>query len=77
MMTAEPPAGTRMVGIMYAAFCRDLARVRLVLTATPAPQGGRRRAVADQLLWRMRALRVPHRRGFTARDRAPRNSVPA
>jgi hypothetical protein len=60
MMTAEPPADTRMMGITHTAFRRDLAQVRLVLTATPAPQGGRRRAVADQLLSLMRALRASH-----------------
>jgi hypothetical protein len=41
MMTAEPPADSRMMGITHAAFRRDLARVRLVLTATPTPQGDR------------------------------------
>ena len=40
MMTAETPADTRMMGITHAAF-RDLVRVRLVLTATPTPQGDR------------------------------------
>jgi hypothetical protein len=30
-----------MMGITHAAFRRDLARVRLVLTATPTPQGDR------------------------------------
>ena len=40
MMTAELPADTRMMGIVHAAFRRDLARVRLVLTAMPVPQGG-------------------------------------
>jgi len=40
MMTAEPLADTRMMGITHAAFCRDLARVRLMLTATPVPQAG-------------------------------------
>ena len=28
-----------MMGIVHAAFRRDLARVRLVLTAMPTPQG--------------------------------------
>jgi hypothetical protein len=49
-----------MMGIAHAAFRRDLARVRLGLTATPAPQGGRRRAVADQVLWLMEALHAHH-----------------
>jgi len=39
-----------MMGIVHAAFRRDLARVRLMLTATPAPQGERRQAVADQVV---------------------------
>jgi hypothetical protein len=37
MMTAQSPADTRMMAIVHAAFRRDLARVRLVLTATPVP----------------------------------------
>ena len=60
MMTAELPADTRMMGIVHAAFRRDLARVRLVLTAMPVPQGGRRRAVADQVLWLMQVLHAHH-----------------
>jgi len=60
MVTAERPADTRMMGIAHAAFRRDLARVRLVLTATPAPQGGRRQAVAEQVLWLMQALHAHH-----------------
>jgi hypothetical protein len=40
MMTAELPADTRMMGIVHTAFRRDLARVRLVLTAMPVLQGG-------------------------------------
>ena len=60
MMTAELTADTRMMGIVHAAFRRDLARVRLVLTAMPVPQGGRRRAVADQVLWLMQALHAHH-----------------
>ena len=49
-----------MMGIVHAAFRRDLARVRLVLTAMPVPQGGRRQAVADQVLWLMQALHAHH-----------------
>ena len=60
MMTAERPADTRMMGIAHAAFRRDLTRVRQVLTATPVPQGGRRQAVADQVLWLMQALQAHH-----------------
>ena len=60
MMTAELPADTRMMGIVHAAFRRDLARVRLVLTAMPVPQGGRRRAVADQVLPLMQVLHAHH-----------------
>ncbi len=60
MMTAERPADTRMMGIAHAAFRRDLTRVRQVLTATPVPQGGRRQAVADQVLWLMQALHAHH-----------------
>jgi hypothetical protein len=60
MMTAELPADTRMMGIAHAAFRRDLARVRQVLTATPVPQGRHRPAVADQVLWLMQALHAHH-----------------
>jgi Hemerythrin HHE cation binding domain len=60
MITAELPADTRMMGIAHAAFRRDLTRVRQVLTATPVPQGGRRQAVADQVLWLMQALHAHH-----------------
>jgi hypothetical protein len=58
-MTAESPADTRMMGIVYAAFRRDLARVRLMLTATPVPQGERRQAVADQVVWLLAQLSAP------------------
>ena len=44
MMTAESPADTRMMGIVHAAFGRDLARVRLMLAAAPVPQGERRQS---------------------------------
>jgi hypothetical protein len=59
-MTAEPQADTRMMGIIHEAFRRDLARVRLVLTATPAPHGDRRQAVAKQVLWLMDMLHEHH-----------------
>jgi hypothetical protein len=61
MMTAGRQADTQMMGIAHTAFRRDLTRVRQVLTATPAPQGGRRQAVADQTLWLMQALHAHHR----------------
>ena len=60
MMTAESPADTRMMGIVHAAFRRDLVRVRLVLTAAPVPQGERRQAVADQVVWLMNRLHEHH-----------------
>jgi hypothetical protein len=60
IMTAESPADTRMMGIVHAAFRRDLARVRLMLTATPVPQGERRQAVADQVVWLMDRLHDHH-----------------
>jgi hypothetical protein len=56
MMTAKSPADTRMMAIVHAAFRRDLARVRLLLTVAPAPQGDRRQAVADQVVWLMDRL---------------------
>jgi len=60
MMTAVSPADTRMMGIVHAAFRRDLARVRLTLTAAPAPQGDRRQAVAAQIIWLMDRLHAHH-----------------
>jgi len=51
MMTAQLQTDTRMMGIVHAAFRRDLVRVRLVLTTAPVPQGERRHAVADQVVW--------------------------
>jgi hypothetical protein len=39
-----------MMGIVHAAFGRDLARIRLMLAAAPAPQGERRQAVAARLV---------------------------
>jgi hypothetical protein len=61
MMTAtDAPADTRMMGIVHAAFRRDLARVRLMLTATPAPDGTRAQAVADQVGWLMDMLHEHH-----------------
>jgi len=50
MMTAESPADTQMMGIVHAAFGRDLARVQLMLAAAPVPQGERRQAVAGRLV---------------------------
>jgi hypothetical protein len=44
MMTAESPADTPMMGIVHAAFGRDLARIRLMLAAAPVPQGERRQS---------------------------------
>lgn len=49
-----------MMGIVHAAFSRDLARVRLVLTAVPVPRGSRRQAVADQVLWLTERLHEHH-----------------
>ena len=60
MMTAELPADTRIMGIVHAAFRRDLTRVRLVLTTTPVPQGSRRQAVAGQVLWLTEMLYAHH-----------------
>ena len=59
-MTAESPADTRMMGIVHAAFRRDLARVRLVVTATRVPQGERKQAVADQVVWLTDRLHEHH-----------------
>lgn len=60
MRTGQSPADTRMMGIVHAAFRRDLTRVRLMLTAQPVPQGGRRQPVADQVLWLMDRLHEHH-----------------
>ena len=49
-----------MMGIVHAAFRRDLARVRLVLTAARVPQGERKQAVADQVEWLTDRLHEHH-----------------
>ena len=59
-MAAQPPADTRMMRIVHAAFHRDLARLRVMLTAAPAPGGGRRKALAGQVLWLMEMLHSHH-----------------
>ena len=59
-MAAQPPADTRMMGIVHAAFHRDLARLRVMLTAAPAPGGGQRKALAGQVLWLMEMLHTHH-----------------
>lgn len=59
-MTAQPPADTRMMGIAHAAFRRDLARLRMMLTAAPAPGGGRRKSLARKILWLMEMLHTHH-----------------
>lgn len=59
-MTAKSPADTRMMAIVHAAFRRDLARVRLTLTAAPPPQGDRRQAPAAQVGWLMDRLHEHH-----------------
>jgi len=49
-----------MMAIVHAAFRRDLARVRLVVTATRVPQGERKQAVADQVVWLTDRLHEHH-----------------
>ena len=77
MMTAESPADTRLMEIVRAAFRRDLARVRLMLTATPVPQGERRQAVADQVVWLMDRLHDHHHTEDAGLWPLPRQRNPA
>lgn len=59
-MAAQARADTRMMGIVHAAFRRDLARLEVTLKAATAPSGGRRRAVARHVLWLMEMLHAHH-----------------
>jgi hemerythrin HHE cation binding domain-containing protein len=61
-MTAgtHAPADTRTMGIVHSALRRDLERTRMVLDANPHPEGPRRQALADHLLWMMRFLHMHH-----------------
>jgi len=61
-MTADTdaPADTRTMGIVHSALRRDLERTRMVLEARPHPDGPRRQAIADHVLWMMHFLHMHH-----------------
>ena len=60
MTTEAEPADTRMMGIVHGALRRDLLRTRDALTAEPYPQGRRRRALGEHVVWMMEFLHAHH-----------------
>jgi hypothetical protein len=60
MTELHEPADIRTMGIVHSALRRDLERTRLVLSASPHPEGKRRRAIAEHVLWMMHFLHVHH-----------------
>lgn len=56
----QEPADTRSMGIVHSALRRDLERTRVVLSTQPYPDGGRRGALADHVLWMMHFLHTHH-----------------
>jgi Hemerythrin HHE cation binding domain len=60
MRTVEGPADTRMMGIVHGALRRDLLRTRAALTTPPYPQGRRRRALGEHVVWMMEFLHGHH-----------------
>lgn len=54
------PADTRTMGIVHSALRRDLERTRMVLDGGPHPEGARRQALADHVLWMMHFLHLHH-----------------
>ncbi len=60
MIAESERADTRMMGIVHGALRRDLLRTRDVLTAEPYPQGRRRRALGEHVVWMMEFLHAHH-----------------
>src|SRR5690349_12324541 len=60
MRAAQGPADTRMMGIVHGALCRDLLRTRDALATPPYPQGRRRRALGEHVVWMMEYLHAHH-----------------
>lgn len=61
MTTVDRPADTRVMGVIHNALKRDLARVRLVLAASPPPGGRQRIALGEHVLWMLGFLHTHHR----------------
>src|SRR5262249_28741066 len=59
-MPDEPATATRTMGIVHGALRRDLARIRMTLTAAPYPQGRQRTAIAALAVWMMDFLHHHH-----------------
>lgn len=60
MTTDAGRADTRMMGIVHGALRRDLLRTRDAVTAEPYPQGQRRRALGEHVVWLMDFLHAHH-----------------
>jgi Hemerythrin HHE cation binding domain len=60
MRARSEPADTRMMGIVHGALRRDLLRTRDALTAAPYPQGRRRQALGQHVVWMMEFLHAHH-----------------
>jgi hypothetical protein len=54
-------ADTQMMGIVHRALRRDLLRTRDALTAELYPQGRRRQALGEHVVWMMEFLHAPGR----------------
>lgn len=54
------PADTTMMGAVHDAYRRDLERVRHALATTPYPEGPRRKAIADHVMWLLKLLHAHH-----------------
>lgn len=59
-MTDEQAAATATMGTVHGALRRDLARIRMALTAAPYPQGRQRAAIAAHAVWMMNFLHHHH-----------------
>ena len=53
-------SATRMMGIVHGALRRDLLRTHHALTAEPYPQGRRRQALGQHVVWMMEFLHAHH-----------------
>jgi hypothetical protein len=60
MTETDPPADTRMMGIVHEALKRDLRRARDVLAADPAPRGRQREALGRHVRWMLDFLHAHH-----------------
>jgi hypothetical protein len=60
MIDEADRADTRMMGIVHGALRRDLLRTHDALTAEPYPQGRRRQALGEHVVWMMEFLHAHH-----------------